>query len=260
MRNKNTVRLTTRNISSGKNSAGYGIAAYHSKLLIQIKPSPARRFGLMARTGTVRLHFHTGQTMYAFSMPPWLLALIAGAAMTSPKTWAASPETIAAAAPAVCPALLQQEVLRLQDEKPQSLCQYSGKVVVVVNTASFCGFTPQYEGLEALHAKYQDRGLVVLGFPSNDFSQETGSNKQIADFCQNTFGVKFPMFTKTRVTGRDASPLFRQLAAKTGTAPRWNFYKYIISRDGAAVTSFNSMTEPGSRGFVAEIEKQLASP
>ncbi len=166
-----------------------------------------------------------------------------------------------AATPAdsTCPALLQQNVLRLQDEKPQSLCQYSGKVVVVVNTASFCGFTPQYEGLEALHAKYKDQGLVVLGFPSNDFSQETGSNKQIADFCENTFGVKFPMFTKTSVTGKDASPLFKQLSAKTGTTPKWNFYKYVISRNGQNVESFNSMADPKSKSFIREIEKQLAS-
>jgi len=158
-----------------------------------------------------------------------------------------------------CPALLQQNVLRLQDEKPQSLCQYAGKVVVVVNTASFCGFTPQYEGLEALHTKYKDQGLVVLGFPSNDFSQETGSNKQIADFCENTFGVRFPMFTKTSVSGKDASPLFKQLSAKTGTSPKWNFYKYVISRNGQNVESFNSMADPKSKSFLKEIEKQLAA-
>ena len=164
----------------------------------------------------------------------------------------------AAPADAACPALLKQNVLRLQDEKPQSLCQYSGKVVVVVNTASFCGFTSQYEGLEALYAKYKDKGLVVLGFPSNDFSQESGSNKQIAEFCENTFGVKFPMFTKTSVSGKEASPLFQQLSAKTGTAPKWNFYKYVIARDGQGVVSFNSMAAPDSRQFVKEIEKQLA--
>ena len=166
--------------------------------------------------------------------------------------------TPAATAPeAACPTLLKQNVLRLQDEKPQSLCQYSGKVVVVVNTASFCGFTPQYEGLEALHSKYKDKGLVVLGFPSNDFSQESGSNKQIAEFCANTFGVKFPMFTKTSVAGKDASPLFQQLSAKTGVPPKWNFYKYVIARDGQRVVSFNSMAAPDSNLFVAEIEKQL---
>ncbi len=160
---------------------------------------------------------------------------------------------------ASCQGLLQQNFLRLQDEKPQSLCQYSGKVVVVVNTASFCGFTSQYEGLEALYAKYKDRGLVVLGFPSNDFSQETGSNKEIADFCENTFGVKFPMFAKTSVTGKDANPLFKQLAARTGTSPKWNFYKYVIARDGQSVVSFNSMADPKSGSFVREVEKQLAA-
>lgn len=157
-----------------------------------------------------------------------------------------------------CPVLLQHSFLRLQDEKPQSLCQYKGKVVIVVNTASFCGFTSQYEGLEALYAKYKDRGLVVLGFPSNDFSQETGSNKEIADFCENTFGVKFPMFSKSSVAGKEANPLFKQLSAKTGTTPRWNFYKYVVARDGQNVVSFNSMADPKSRSFVKEVEKQLA--
>jgi len=157
-----------------------------------------------------------------------------------------------------CPRVLQHTVLRLQDEKPQNLCQYAGQVVVVVNTASFCGFTPQYKGLEALHAKYKDRGLVVLGFPSNDFSQEPDSNAQIADFCENTFGVKFPMFVKTTVRGNEALPLFKQLAAQTGTTPKWNFYKYIISRDGQDIQSFSSMTGPQDKSFVQAIEKQLA--
>jgi glutathione peroxidase len=179
-------------------------------------------------------------------------AALAGGLFSVAAARAAAPEGRA------CPVLLQQNVLRLQDEKPQSLCQYAGKVVVVVNTASFCGFTPQYEGLEALHNKYKAQGLVVLGFPSNDFSQETGSNKQIADFCENTFGVKFPMFTKTNVSGKDASPLFKQLSAKTGTSPKWNFYKYVISRDGQNAESFNSMTDPRSKSFLKEIEKQLA--
>jgi glutathione peroxidase len=157
-----------------------------------------------------------------------------------------------------CPKVLQHTVARLQDEKPQNLCQYAGQVVVVVNTASFCGFTSQYKGLEALHAKYKDRGLVVLGFPSNDFSQEPESNAKIADFCENTFGVKFPMFVKTTVKGSGALPLFKQLTEQTGTAPKWNFYKYIISRDGKDIKSFSSMTGPQDKSFVQEIEKQLA--
>ncbi len=188
----------------------------------------------------------------------WLLTALLGCSAWLAPAQAATPVAAAKAMPACAP-LLQHSFLRLQDEKPQSLCQYSGKVLVVVNTASFCGFTPQYASLETLHARYQDQGLVVLGFPSNDFFQETGSNKEIADFCANTFGVKFPMFAKSSVTGKDANPLFKQLAAKTGTAPNWNFYKYVIGRDGQSVASFNSLTAPSSRSFVKEIEKQLAS-
>jgi len=171
--------------------------------------------------------------------------------------WLALSAASAQAAAPACPALLNHNVERLQDEKPQSLCQYSGKVLLVVNTASFCGFTPQYKGLEALHAKYKDKGLVVLGFPSNDFSQETGNNKQIADFCENTFGVKFPMFTKTVVTGENAAPLYKQLLAETGQKPRWNFYKYLIGRDGKVVDSYSSMTGPDSKSLIAAIEKSL---
>jgi glutathione peroxidase len=164
----------------------------------------------------------------------------------------------AAKAPA-CPAVLQHTVERLQDEKPQNLCQYAGKVVLVVNTASFCGFTPQYKSLEELHARYKDKGLVVLGFPSNDFSQEPENNKKIADFCENTYGVKFPMFSKTTVRGSDASPLFKQLTKLTDTAPKWNFYKYLISRDGQLVQSFNSTTDPSSKGFLSEVDKLVAA-
>ena len=171
---------------------------------------------------------------------------------------AAQAATDAPSAVAQCPRVLQHTVLRLQDEKPQALCQYAGQVVVVVNTASFCGFTPQYKGLEALYAKYKDQGLVVLGFPSNDFSQEPDSNAKIADFCENTFGVKFPMFVKTTVRGADAIPLFKQLSEQTGTTPKWNFYKYVISRDGQHIKSFSSMTGPQDKSFVQEIEKQLA--
>lgn len=202
----------------------------------------------------------------ALSRPLPRIALLTGLALSTTAANSAAPAPSAsvagsaAADASACPSLLQHNFLRLQDEKPQSLCQYQGKVVVAVNTASFCGFTSQYQGLEELYAKYKDRGLVVLGFPSNDFSQETGSNKEIADFCENTFGVKFPMFAKTSVSGKDANPFFRQLAAKTGTTPRWNFYKYVIGRDGTSVASFNSLTAPGSRQFVKEIETQLARP
>ncbi|WP_096698256.1 glutathione peroxidase [Polaromonas sp. AER18D-145] len=190
-------------------------------------------------------------------LKPWLLlALLAGMAALTPVR-AATPGAVAAPGAPVCAPLLQHSFLRLQDEKPQSLCQYSGKVLVVVNTASFCGFTRQYAGLEALYARYRDQGLVVLGFPSNDFSQESGSNKEIADFCENTFGVKFPMFVKSGVTGKTANPLFRQLANQTGQRPRWNFHKYVVARDGQRVTSFNTATDPKDPEFLKDIEEKL---
>jgi glutathione peroxidase len=180
-----------------------------------------------------------------------LLATALGAACLLPIN--ASAQTQAPG----CPAILQHTFLRLQDEKPQALCQYAGKVVLVVNTASFCSFTPQYKGLEALDSKYRARGFVVLGFPSNDFAQESGSNKEIADFCENTFGVKFPMFAKSAVRGADANPLFKQLAQLSGTTPKWNFYKYLIGRDGTVVDSYSSLTSPDDRRFVKDVEKQL---
>ena len=191
------------------------------------------------------------------------MALMAGLLTATAPAFAQQPAASApAAAPqaaAGCPAILQHTFPRLQDEKPQSLCQYSGKVVLVVNTASFCGFTPQYKGLEALDAKYRARGLVVLGFPSNDFAQESASNKEIADFCESTFGVKFPMFGKSSVRGSDANPLFKQLAQASGTTPKWNFYKYLIGRDGKVVQAWSSMTAPDENAFIAIIEKQLAA-
>jgi glutathione peroxidase len=172
--------------------------------------------------------------------------------------WGAAQASTPTTAPATaCPAILNHTFDRLQDEKPQSLCQYAGKVVLVVNTASFCGFTSQYKGLEALNTKYKDQGLVVLGFPSNDFAQEKGSNKDIADFCESTFGVKFPMFTKTQVTGDGAAPLFKQLTAQTGQKPRWNFHKYLIGRDGKVVDQYSSMTGPESKTLLSAVDKAL---
>ncbi|HYP82913.1 MAG TPA: glutathione peroxidase [Variovorax sp.] len=170
----------------------------------------------------------------------------------------AAPASGVAPAGAGCPTLLRHTFDRLQDEKPQPLCQYAGKVVLVVNTASFCGFTRQYRGLEDLYARYKGRGLVVLGFPSNDFSQETGSNKEVAEFCENTFGVKFPMFTKSSVRGPQANALFKDLAAQSGQAPEWNFYKYLVDREGKLVGAYPSRTEPQDKAFTATIERLLA--
>lgn len=156
-----------------------------------------------------------------------------------------------------CPAILNKTFPRLQDDAPQSLCQYQGKVLLVVNTASYCGFTQQYAGLEALYTRYKDSGLVVLGFPSNDFgNQEPGTSAQIADFCSNTFGVKFPMFAKTRVVGPQSNPLFSELS-RLSDAPSWNFHKYLIDRNGRLVRSYASAVSPSSRTLVSDIERAL---
>ncbi len=137
--------------------------------------------------------------------------------------------------------------------------QYGGKVLLVVNTASKCGFTPQYEGLEALQKKYASRGFSVLGFPSNDFKgQEPGSEEQIQEFCTLTYGVKFPMFQKVEVTGDNATPLYQRLTAATGVAPGWNFHKYLVSRDGRVVAQFPSKVKPDDAALVKAIEHELS--
>ena len=166
------------------------------------------------------------------------------------------------AANSSCPELLNHEFPKLQDDTPQNLCMYKNSVVLVVNTASFCGFTKQYEGLENLYKKYKTKGLVVLGFPSGNFrNQEYSSNKKIAEFCKNTYGVKFPMFAKSNVidTGDTlANPLFKKLSA-LAEPPRWNFHKYLLSRDGTFHKSFSSFTSPTSKSLVREIEILLKS-
>ena len=170
----------------------------------------------------------------------------------SGTAWAQSPQPS-------CPPLLNQSFNRLQDDAPQQLCKYAGQVLLVVNTAGYCGFTSQYEGLEDLYAKYHPKGLVVLGFPSNDFGkQEPGSSREIADFCYNTYGVKFPMFAKSSVAGQNANPLHAELARITGTRPKWNFYKYLIDRSGTVVGSYSSLVTPDDKKMVADIEKALA--
>ncbi len=158
-----------------------------------------------------------------------------------------------------CPAALDFHKRTLADKQPKHLCElFRDKVVLVVNTASKCAFTPQYEGLEALYAAYRERGLVVAGFPSNDFGgQEPGTEKQIQDFCRLTYSVRFPMFEKTRVRGSQADPLYRHLLAVTGVAPRWNFHKYLIGRDGSVVASFDSATTPDDPKLVQAIEELL---
>lgn len=144
--------------------------------------------------------------------------------------------------------------------KAENLCEaYAGKVVLVVNTASQCGYTQQYEGLEALYKGYKDKGLVVLGFPSDQFGgQEFADDKEIAKFCKANFGVSFPMFTKTDVKGGSANPLFKDLIATTGKPPSWNFNKYLIGRDGKTVQHFGSNTKPESGELLKAVEEELA--
>ena len=187
-----------------------------------------------------------------------LLAFAAPPPAAAPACAQAPAATPGAAAAPSCPALLKHTFKRLQDDAPQDLCQYAGKVVLVVNTASYCGFTKQYQGLENLYAKYGSRGFVVLGFPSNDFGQqEPGTSKEIADFCFNTYGVKFPMFAKSSVTGTNANPLHASLARLTGKEPKWNFTKYLIGRDGKVVEYFPSKVTPEDPQLVGKIEKAL---
>jgi len=158
-----------------------------------------------------------------------------------------------------CPPLLDTALPTLSDDKPASICQYRGKVLLVVNTASECGYTPQYEGLEKLYRRYRDKGLVVLGFPSNDFGgQEPGSNREIAKFCEVNYGVSFPMFTKTSVAKGSANPFYEKLAQATGSRPGWNFHKYLVDRRGAKAVSFDTRVEPADPKFLKEIERLLA--
>jgi len=157
-----------------------------------------------------------------------------------------------------CPSLVRHSFSNLQDGTPLPLCQYQGKVILVVNTASYCGFTSQYDGLEKLYARLKDKGLVVLGFPSNDFGeQEPGSSKEIADFCRLTYGVQFPMVGKSVVKGKQANPFYLQLAEITGSKPRWNFHKYLINRDATQVVAFGSMTKPDDKALLARIDEFL---
>jgi glutathione peroxidase len=161
------------------------------------------------------------------------------------------------AAAANCPALLSHQVDNILGEK-ENLCRYAGKVVLVVNTASYCGYTPQYKGLQALNERYQARGLAILGFPSNDFgNQEPGSNREIADFCDRTYAVKFPMFAKTPVKAAGSSALYDDLEKATGQRPKWNFHKYLIARDGKTVASFPSKVDPESPEFIGRLEEYL---
>ncbi len=158
-----------------------------------------------------------------------------------------------------CPSVLKHMKRKLNSQETVNLCQeYQGKAVLFVNTASYCGFTPQFEGLEALYSEYKDQGLVVLGFPSHDFNQEDKDEAKTAELCELTYGVQFPMFEPLTVKGDDADPLFRGLANKSGVEPKWNFYKYLMDRNGETIKGYSSYTKPSDADFRADIEAALA--
>jgi glutathione peroxidase len=187
--------------------------------------------------------------MLARSIYALIIAVLAGLIPATPGSAAEPP----------CPPVLDHKFVNLQDE-PVSLCQFRGKVLLIVNTASECGYTPQYAGLENLYQRNREKGLVILGFPANDFGgQEPGSNTEIAQFCRLNYDVTFPMFAKTSVVGANANPLYRALAARTGKPPRWNFHKYLLDRSGQPVAVFESAVEPADRRITSEIEKLLAA-
>jgi len=182
------------------------------------------------------------RTVIAASLLTWTMAALPGTAL------------------AACAATLDHEMRRLGSKETVRLCnEYAGQVLLVVNTASRCGYTPQYEGLEKLYRRYQARGLVVLGFPSNDFGgQEPGGEQQIASFCRLTYDVGFPMFRKTKVAeGPETDPFFRQLAQQAGGYPKWNFHKYLIDREGRTVASFPSQVRPLEPKLIGAIEELL---
>ena len=157
---------------------------------------------------------------------------------------------------ATCPELYNHQYTTLQGEKID-LCDYQDKPILVVNTASKCGFTPQFEALEGLYKKHKDQGLLVIGFPSNDFKQEPGDNKAIGDFCKMTYAVNFPMATKSSVSGANANPFYKQLAQKTGQTPQWNFYKYVILPGGKQVYAYESSVQPDSSEILGKIKPFL---
>ncbi|WP_312484783.1 glutathione peroxidase [Stutzerimonas nitrititolerans] len=166
-----------------------------------------------------------------------------------------------AAAPAVaaeCPALLDHELPKLRSSDRIDLCEaFQGKALVVVNTASHCGFTPQFKGLEALYQRYKDEGLEVLGVPSDDFFQESDDEAETAEVCYVNYGVTFTMTQTQPVRGHDATPLFRDLAEQAGRAPLWNFHKYVVDRNGQVVDYFSSKVKPDDPRLIAAVEKAL---
>jgi glutathione peroxidase len=161
---------------------------------------------------------------------------------------------------AECPALLQNQLPQLRSKETIDLCQrFAGKPLLIVNTASHCGFTPQFKGLEALYKRYKDQGFEVLGVPSDDFKQEAASTEETAKVCYVNYGVTFAMTQPQHVTGDDAIPLYKELMAQSGQAPRWNFYKYVVDRQGKVIAQFSSRTKPDDPDLLEAVEQALAS-
>jgi glutathione peroxidase len=205
---------------------------------------------LLMNIGTLR-PTRQDEKQYLASIPEYAMKKLIGASLLLVLS-----STVAADGP-----LLDQEFRRLASEEVINIGEeYEGKVLLIVNTASKCGNTPQYEGLEKLYDEYQDKGLVVLGFPSNDFfGQEPGTEEEIQEFCRLTYKVKFPMFEKVTVKEGKAHPFYDRLAAAAGTYPTWNFHKYLVGRDGKMITEFSPRTKPYDPDVIAAIEKALGS-
>lgn len=162
----------------------------------------------------------------------------------------------ATATAAACPEPYNHQYTTLQGDKI-NLCDYQDKPILVVNTASKCGFAPQFEALEGLYKKHKEQGLLVIGFPSNDFKQELSDNKAIGDFCKSTYSVSFPMAPKSSVSGENANPFYKQLAKLSGQAPKWNFNKYVILPSGKEVYAFESTVLPDSTEIIGKIKPYL---
>lgn len=157
-----------------------------------------------------------------------------------------------------CPDVLKFMKRKLNSQEMVNLCDaYKGKALLIVNTASYCGFTPQFEGLEAMNEEYKDKDFAILGFPSHDFNQEDDDEGKTAELCELTYGVKFPMFEPIHVKGDDADPLYRMLAKATGEEPSWNFNKYLVNKEGQIVKHYGSRTKPSDEGLRADIEAAM---
>lgn len=161
------------------------------------------------------------------------------------------------AASAACPPYLNQDFQKLRSSEHINICEaYAGKPLLIVNTASHCGFTPQFKGLQALSEKYKDRGLIVIGFPSDDFHQESKDAEETAEVCYVNYGVKFTMLSASSVKGAKANVVFKELARQT-TAPGWNFNEYLVRDDGTVASHFDSTTSPDSSDMEKAIERLL---